>query len=77
MKEQRKPSTVGVGAHAICTVVYWYRAGRFKTDEEARGAFMLAYQQGMDGMGAAPADWMGMTDDEYDAWMRADALPRR
>ena len=59
------------------TVMGWYRAGHFKTDEEARGAFELAYQQGMDGMGASPADWMGMSDDEYAAWMRTSALPQR
>jgi hypothetical protein len=61
----------------IDTVMDWYKAGHFKTDEEARGAFELAYQQGMDGMGTSPAEWMGMTNDEYDAWMRSSALPKR
>jgi len=61
----------------IGTVMAWYKAGHFKTDAEARGAFELAYQQGMDGMGASPADWMGMTKDEFDAWIRSSALPKR
>lgn len=55
----------------------WYKAGHFKTDAEARGAFELAYQQGMDGMGASTAEWMGMTNDEYEAWMLFAALPKR
>ena len=54
-----------------------YRFGRmvghFKTDEEARGAFELAYQQGRRAHAVHAADWMGLTNDEYEAWMCASA----
>ena len=59
----------------VLTVTEWYRLGHFKSESEARGAFELAYQQGLDGMGSSIHAWMGMTGDEYDAWMRCGALP--
>jgi hypothetical protein len=31
----------------------------------------------MDGMGKSIQDWMGLTEVEYDAWMRDGALPKR
>lgn len=57
------------------SVAFWYRNEQFKNEDEARGAFRLAYQQGMDGMGKSVQDWMGLTKEEFDAWMRSDALP--
>lgn len=56
--------------------MYWHRHGHFKNDDEARGAFRLAYQQGLDGMGASIREWMGMSEAEFDAWMRDDSLPK-
>lgn len=60
----------------VSTARSWHRAGHFANEDEARGAFKLAYQQGLDGMGKSIAEWMGLTTTEYDAWMRDDALPR-
>ena len=59
----------------VSPAMYWYQHGHFKNDDEARGAFRLAYQQGMDGMGASVHEWMGLTEDQYDAWMRDETLP--
>lgn len=59
----------------VSPVAYWYKHGHFKNEEQARGAFELAYQQGMDGMGTSVAQWMGLTDSEFDAWMRDGMLP--
>lgn len=56
-------------------VMFWYKAGHFKNADEAQGAFKFAHQQYFDGMGNAPAEWMGMTQEEYDAWYRNDTLP--
>lgn len=61
----------------VSTVAFWYRHGHFATDAEARGAFELAYQQAMDGMGRGVAAWMGLTQREFDAWRRDGTLPRR
>lgn len=76
-KEKRRSIDVGPRMSQISTAAYWYRGGQFANDDEARGAFRLAYQQGLDGMGTSIADWMGLSDSEYDAWMRNDALPAR
>lgn len=59
----------------VLTVTEWYRADYFNTESEARGAFRLAYQQGLDGMGSSIHEWMGMTGEEYNAWMSRDVLP--
>lgn len=61
----------------VSSVMHWYRAGVFKTPEHAKGAFALAYQQALDGMGPSVAAWMGMTNRELDDWIRYDALPFR
>lgn len=74
-KDHRRQVDVGEGLSQVSPVAYWYRQGHFATDDEARGAFKLAYQQGMDGMGLSVAHWMGLTEPEYDAWIRDDALP--
>jgi hypothetical protein len=74
-KEMRQGIAVDKGIRDVTSVGVWYREGHFETEEEARGAFKLAYQQGLDGMGKSIAAWMGLTDQEYDAWMREDALP--
>jgi hypothetical protein len=60
----------------VSPAMYWYEHGHFKNDDEARGAFRLAYQQGMDGMGTSVEGWMGLTSVQFAAWMRDDALPK-
>ena len=77
MKESEKRRSIDVGPNMsqVSPVMYWYREDYFDNDDEARGAFRLAYQQGMDGMGRSVQEWMGLTDEEYDSWMRSDSLP--
>ncbi len=74
-EEHRRNIDVGPYHSQVSPVMYWYQHGHFKNDDEARGAFKLAHQQGLDGMGKSIADWMGMTDDEYNQWMMNDQLP--
>lgn len=66
---------VGPLINQVSPVAYWYRHGHFQNQDEARGAFRLAYQQGMDGLGMSVPHWMGITEAEYAAWMRDDTLP--
>jgi phosphoribosylformimino-5-aminoimidazole carboxamide ribonucleotide (ProFAR) isomerase len=73
-REMRQSIEVGGGLRDVTNVTGWYRVGHFKTDEAAAGAFELAYQQGMDGMGKSVAAWMGMTE-SYNEWMRNKTLP--
>lgn len=74
-KERRRQIAVGPKMTQVSPVMYWYKADYFKNEDEARGAFRLAYQQGLDGMGESIADWMGLTEEQYNAWMRDDTLP--
>ena len=53
------------------TAKFWIEAGHFQSAGQERGAMMLAYQQGLDGMGESVRAWMGLTDDEFAAWHRA------
>lgn len=71
----RKSVDVGPTLAQVSPARYWHDSGFFRNEDEARGAFFLAYQQGKDGMGASVPDWMGLTDDEYSAWMRNGAIP--
>ena len=61
----------------LTSAAYWYQHGHFKNDDEARGAFKLAYQQGLDGMGESIQIWMGLTTAEFNDWMRTKKLPSR
>ena len=72
---ERQKIDVGPGMSQVSTAMYWYKGGQFRSEEEARGAFRLAYQQGMDGMGVSVRDWMGLTEPQFNAWMSADTLP--
>lgn len=74
--ENRRDIGVGPGMSQIIPVAYWYREGHFKNDDEARGAFRLAYLQGLDGAGKSIHEWMGLMDEEYNQWMRDDSLPK-
>jgi hypothetical protein len=76
-REHRQGIDVGPGMNQVSSAHYWYQAGHFANEDEARGAFKLAYQQALDGMGRTNAEWMGITHAEYDEWMRSDALPKR
>jgi hypothetical protein len=55
----RRGVEVGPGFDKVTPVSWWYRNGTFKGDDEARGAFRLAYVQALDGMGSGIAQWMG------------------
>ena len=74
-REMRQGIAVDGGLRDVTSVTWWYRAGHFQSEEAAAGAFELAYQQGMDGMGKSTAAWMGMTEAEFDDWMRNKKLP--
>ena len=73
----RREIETGPKMRQVSPVSYWYKEQHFQSEEEARGKFRLAYQQGLDGMGASIAQWMGLTDKEYAAWMHDGALPKR
>jgi hypothetical protein len=76
-RDKRRGIDVGSGLHQVSPVSYWYKNGHFKNEDEARGAFRLAYQQGMDGMGESVAKWMGLTEEEFSLWMSHDGIPKR
>ncbi len=74
-RERRQSIDIGPRMGQVSPVMYWYKNGHFKNDDQARGAFELAYQQAMDGMGRSIPEWMGLNDAEFDAWMRNGELP--
>lgn len=74
-RQMRQGIVVDGGLRDVTSVTAWYRAGHFKSSEAAKGAFELAYQQAMDGMGKSIQSWMGMTEAEFNEWMRNKALP--
>lgn len=74
-KEKRQTIDVGPTFSQVSPVSYWYKHGHFKNEDEARGAFRLAYQQGLDGMGKSIQTWMGLTEEEYSKWMKDNSLP--
>lgn len=75
-KEMRRGVDVDGNMFSVISAAAWHRQGHFANDDEARGAFKLAYQQAMDGMGRTPAEWMGLTDEEYSRWAGgSEALP--
>lgn len=76
-KSARRGIAVGPGFDSVSPVSYWYKHGHFDNADEAKGAFKLAYQQAMDGMGTSIAAWMGLTEEQLRDWMRDDTLPRR
>lgn len=75
-KEKRQGVDIGPNMGQVSPVSYWYKYGHFKNEDEARGAFFLAYRQGLDGMGKSIQEWMGLSKAEFDAWMRDNALPK-
>lgn len=76
-KEIRRGIDVGTKKFDQVTPVgSWYKVGHFINDDEARGAFKLAYQQGLDGLGSTIDQWMGLSKEEYDAWNRDGSLPK-
>lgn len=76
-REHRRRIHIDDGMGSVMSAGVWWREGHFDSEEEARGAFKLAYQQGMDGMSSSVAAWMGLTEAEFDAWMRHGSLPPR
>lgn len=75
-KEKRRGIDVGPHMNQVSSVAYWYKQGHFSNEDEAMGAFRLAYQQGLDGMGKSIQEWMGLSKEEFGAWMRNNALPK-
>lgn len=73
----RRAIDVGPRIGQVSPVGYWYRAGHFSSDDEAQGAFELAWQQFMDGCGVSAEEWMGLTTAEVNAWHRDGTLPAR
>jgi hypothetical protein len=59
----------------VSSVMFWYRCGHFRSEAEALGAFKLAHQQGLDGMGDSVREWLGMTENEFRQWMVREELP--
>jgi hypothetical protein len=55
--------------------MYWLKNGLFKDECEARGAFRLAHQQALDGMGTSIPEWMGLTAEQFDNWIKDGSLP--
>lgn len=76
-RETRQKIDVGHRMNQVSPVSYWYKHGHFKNKDEARGAFKLAYQQGLDGTGKSIREWMGLKEEEFESFMRSDALPKR
>lgn len=76
-KEHRQSIKVGPHFDSVSPAMYWYRGGHFENDDQAKGAFELAYQQALDGMGKTPWEWMGMTSAEYSNWVGTRTLPKR
>jgi hypothetical protein len=74
-REMREGIAVDGSFTDVISVTSLYRARFFKSDEAAMGAFELACQQGLNGMGKSIGEWMGMTEAEYDDWMREKKLP--
>ena len=74
-KDNRQKIDVGAGMFQVSPVMYWYKAGHFKNEDEAQGAFKLAHQQGLDGMGKSIHEWMGLTVEEYGEWYSKNTLP--
>src|SRR5687767_10535649 len=73
--EHKQAIKVGPRIGEVSSAMYWYEGGHFDNEDEARGAFKLAYQQGLDGMGESEREWMGMTAAQSGAWRRSRALP--
>jgi len=75
----RAAVTVGDGVNdgfsEMTTAKSWWMRGHFDNPAEARGAFKLAHQQGLDGMGKGVAHWMGLTESEFSVYMRKSKLP--
>ena len=76
-RENKQGIDVGSGFHQVSPVAYWHRNRHFKNEDEARGAFALAYQQGLDGMGKSISKWMGLSDTDFNSWMKDGSLPGR
>lgn len=71
----RQAVVVGDGFDGVSSAMRWWRSGHFDSPAEARGAFKLAHQQALDGMGEGGAHWMGLSKAEFDDWMRSGKLP--
>ncbi len=66
--------SIQVGRHLgqVSPPTYWEGL----TGDRLRGALDLAYFQYLDGLGASASEWMGLTEEEFSAWMRDGAIPK-
>lgn len=64
--EKRHGIDVGPATGQVSPAAYWHKHGHLNSDDEARGTFRLAYQQGLDGMGTSIQGGWG--------WLRLDSL---
>jgi len=76
-REIRQGVDVGRGMFQVTSVSDWYKNNHFDSDEAAKGAFDLAYQQALDGMGKSIREWMGLSEDEFSAWYGNGILPQK
>jgi hypothetical protein len=74
-RDHRRLVEAGAKPGQVVPVGLWHRDGHFGSEAEAQGAFKLAYQQAVDGLGASTAGWMGISQGELDAWLRHGTLP--
>jgi len=74
-RDHRRLVEAGAKPGRVVPVGLWHRDGHFCSEAEAHGAFKLAYQQAVDGLGSSTAGWMGISQGELDAWLRHGTLP--
>ena len=67
-EEIKRRIELGPAMGQVTQVGIWYKDGHFENDEQAKGAFELAHQQYLDGMGNSPEHWMGLTEEEFGVW---------
>jgi hypothetical protein len=72
----RRGVEIGPLMDQVSPVMFWYKSKLFKNEDQALGAFELAYQQALDGMGTSVQGWMGLNSKQLDAWMRKNQLPK-
>lgn len=70
----RQEIEVGAGSEQVSPVMYWIEQGLLD-GEAARGAFFLAYQQSLDGMGKSKCEWLGISEEQMSDYIRFDKIP--
>ena len=73
-----KQNSTNVDVESILTANDLYKCKDeiyFENEDQARGAFILANVQGLDGLGKSIHEWMGYSEEEYNEWSRNWKLP--